>query len=371
MRVGVPKETRPGETRVALVPDAVAKLKRADIEVSIERGAGAASGFPDEDYTDKGAELVDAAAALACDIVAAVRAPAPETLKEGGMLVCMPDPLTEPETIKALSERGVTCFALELMPRISRAQAMDVLSSMANVAGYKAVLLAAVRLPKLFPLMMTAAGTVRPARVFVLGAGVAGLQAIATARRLGAVVEAFDIRSDTKEQVESLGARFLEIDVGAGDAQDAGGYAKELTEEQKAKQAELMAKALQASDVIITTAQVPGRKAPRLVSADVVKGMRRGSVIVDMAADSGGNCELSKAGEEVVEQGVTIVGFSNLPGSVAGSSSQLYSNNVISFLTQLVQEGEVKLDLEDEVLRGPLACHKGEIMNDRIREALS
>jgi NAD(P) transhydrogenase subunit alpha len=257
------------------------------------------------------------------------------------------------------------------MPRISRAQSMDVLSSMANVAGYKAVLLAAVELPKMFPLMMTAAGTVRPAKVFVLGAGVAGLQAIATARRLGAVVEAYDIRSDTREQVESLGARFVEFDLGTGDMQDERGYAKELTDDQKQRQSVLMAAQIQSADVVITTAQVPGRRAPLLIPADVVGGMKPGSVIVDMAAESGGNCALSRAGEVVVEHGVKIIGPRNLPGSVCATTSQLYASNLVAFLGALLKEGQVALDLEDEVLRAPLVCHQGEVTNERVQEALA
>jgi len=371
MRLGIPKETRPGETRVAIVPDSLSKLARQGLEVVVERGAGEASGFPDAQYEEKGGKPADAGEVFAAPLVAAIHAPAPERLASGTVLVCTADPLGNPKGVADLAAAGVTCFALELMPRISRAQSMDVQSSMANVAGYKAALLAAARLPRLFPLMMTAAGTVRPARVFVLGAGVAGLQAIATARRLGAVVEAYDIRPDTKEEVESLGAKFVQFDLGAEDVQDEGGYARELTAEQKAKQARLMAEVIQSADAVITTAQVPGRKAPLLVPADVVRGMKPGSVIVDMAADSGGNCELSRPGEEVLEGGVLILGPSNLPGSVAHSSSQLFANNVVNFLSHLVKDGAVAIDLEDEVLAGPLVCHKGEVTNERVREALS
>jgi len=341
------------------------------LEVVVERGAGEASGYTDAAYEAKGAKLADGDTVLGCELVLAVHPPAPDRLQKSTVLVCTPDPLSSPETVRKLADRGLTCFAMELMPRISRAQSMDVLSSMANIAGYKAVLLAAARSPKLFPLMMTAAGTVRPARVFILGAGVAGLQAIATARRLGAVVQANDIRSDTKEQVESLGARFVEFDLGTGDMQDAGGYAKELTDEQKALQAKLMAEVIQASDVVITTAQVPGRKAPLLIPADVVEGMKPGSVIIDMAAGSGGNCALSEPGQEVVKHGVIIIGPDNLPGSVAQSSSLLYANNLVAFLNELLDEGALKIDLENEVIRGPLVCQAGEITNDRIKEALA
>ncbi|MCP3920674.1 MAG: Re/Si-specific NAD(P)(+) transhydrogenase subunit alpha [bacterium] len=368
MRLGIPKETRSGEDRVACVPAVLKKLQRAGLDVVVERGAGERSGYSDEAYTKHGATIAESV--FDCDIIAAVNRPAAESLPKGATLVCMADPLGDAQGVAELASKGVTCFALELMPRISRAQAMDVLSSMANVAGYKAVLLAAVQLPKLFPLMMTAAGTVRPAKVFVLGAGVAGLQAIATARRLGAIVEAYDIRADTKEQVESLGAKFVEFDLGTGDMQDEGGYAKELTDEQKARQAELMAAQIQSADAVITTAQVPGRRAPLLIPAEVVAGMKSGSVIVDMAAESGGNCALSKAGEDVVAHGVTILGPKNLPASVAQSTSQLYANNVTSFLGHAVQEGKLNMDLEDEVIRGPLVCHAGEVTNDRVKESL-
>jgi NAD(P) transhydrogenase subunit alpha len=280
------------------------------------------------------------------------------------------NPLGEPAGVAAFAERGVTGIALELVPRISRAQAMDVLSSMANVAGYKAVLMAATASPKLFPLMMTAAGTVRPAKVFILGAGVAGLQAIATARRLGAVVEAYDIRSDTKEQVESLGARFVEFDLGVGDQQDAGGYARELTDEQKALQARLMAEVIQAADAVITTAQVPGRRAPRLITEEVVEGMKPGAVVVDMAADSGGNCAYSKPGEEVVVNGVTILGPSNLPASVGSTTSQLFAQNLVALLGLIVEEGALTIDLEDEILAGAVVCKDGTIVHPRVQEAL-
>ncbi|TDJ66964.1 MAG: Re/Si-specific NAD(P)(+) transhydrogenase subunit alpha [Planctomycetota bacterium] len=372
MRVGIPKETATGETRVAAVPDSITKLGRiwrTGLEVVIERGAGAASGFLDEQYEAKGAMLVDRSEALAAPLVLAVNPPDPAELAEGTTLVCMADPLREPARIQALAERRLTCFSLELLPRISRAQSMDVLSSMANVAGYKAVLLAAARAPKLFPLMMTAAGTVRPAKVFVLGVGVAGLQAIATAKRLGAMVEAYDLRPETKEQVESLGARFIEFDLGV--EQEAGAvYAKELTEDQKQLQASLMAKVIQAADIVITTAQVPGRRAPMLIPADVVAGMKPGSVIVDMAADSGGNCALSEPGREVIEHGVIVIGPANLPASVANTTSQLYANNLVAYLGALVKEGEIAIDLEDEVVREPMVCRGGEVTNERVKEAL-
>ena len=368
MKIGVLKETREGETRVALVPDAVPKLLKLGVEILVEPGAGVASGFLDDAYEAKGAQV--SAEAGSAEVVLAVQAPEPGRLSAGQVLASTMDPLGNPAGVQALAEAGITGIALELVPRISRAQAMDVLSSMANVAGYKAVLMAAAASPKLFPLMMTAAGTVRPAKVFILGAGVAGLQAIATARRLGAVVEAYDIRSDTKEQVESLGAKFVEFDLGVGDQQDSGGYAKELTDEQKALQAKLMAEVIQAADAVITTAQVPGRRAPRLIPEDVVEGMKPGAVVVDMAADSGGNCAYSKPGEEVVVNGVTILGPSNLPASVGSTTSQLFAQNLVALLGLIVEDGALSIDLQDEILAGAVVTKDGAVVHPRIQEAL-
>ena len=368
MKIGVLKETREGETRVALVPDAVPKLLKLGVEVLVEPGAGVASGFLDDAYEAKGAQV--SAEAGSAEVVLAVQAPEPGRLSACQVLASTMDPLGNPAGVQALAEAGITGIALELVPRISRAQAMDVLSSMANVAGYKAVLMAATASPKLFPLMMTAAGTVRPAKVFILGAGVAGLQAIATARRLGAVVEAYDIRSDTKEQVESLGAKFVEFDLGVGDQQDSGGYAKELTDEQKALQAKLMAEVIQAADAVITTAQVPGRRAPRLIPEDVVEGMKPGAVVVDMAADSGGNCAYSKPGEEVVVNGVTILGPSNLPASVGSTTSQLFAQNLVALLGLIVEDGALSIDLEDEILAGAVVTKDGAVVHPRVQEAL-
>jgi NAD(P) transhydrogenase subunit alpha len=372
MKAGIPKETHAEESRVAIVPDSVPKLAKLGLEVVVERGAGIASGFADTAYEQKGAKLGSAEEALACPLVLALHVPGGDGahLARGTLLACLADPLGEPERVRNMAGNGLSCIALELIPRISRAQAMDVLSSMANVAGYKAVLLAATRSPKLFPMMMTAAGTIRPAKVFVLGVGVAGLQAIATARRLGAVVEAFDIRPETREQVESLGARFVALDLGTENAQTAGGYARELTEDEKKKQSDLMADHVRAADVVVTTAQVPGRKAPRLIHADVVRGMKPGAVIVDMAAESGGNCELTVAGEEVDEGGVIVLGPRNLPGTVAASTSMLYSNNLTSLLGLLVKEGELVLDREDEIIAGALVCHDGEVTSARVKELL-
>ena len=370
MRVGIPAETTVGETRVAAVPDMVARLCKLGLEVRIARGAGEKSGYTDAAYEEKGATLVDGDQVFDAELVLAVHAPPVEKLKKGTVLLALLNPLGAPEGVRKLAEAGVTAFALELVPRISRAQAMDVLSSMANVAGYKAVILAAARSPKLFPLMMTAAGTVRPARVFVLGAGVAGLQAIATARRLGAVVEAYDIRADTKEQVESLGAKFVEFDLGIEDMQDERGYARELTDEQKALQAKLMAEKIQESDAVITTANVPGRRAPLLITADVVEGMKPGSVVVDMAAESGGNCAATVPGEEVEVSGTIVLGPLNLPASVGQTTSQLYATNLLNFVRELVEDGALKLDPEDEIQVGSLVCQGGEIVNDRVKESL-
>jgi NAD(P) transhydrogenase subunit alpha len=370
MHVGIPKEIRPGEARVGIVPESFGRLQKLGLEARVERGAGEARGIPDAAYAAKGASLVSRAEALACEIVVSVNVPEDTPLAKGALLVCMADPLGAPQTVERLARQGVSCIALELMPRISRAQAMDVLSSQANVAGYKAMLLAAARSTRLFPLLMTAAGKVRPAKVFVLGAGVAGLQAIATAKRLGAMVEAFDIRTECKQEVESLGARFVDLKV-AQDGRAEGGYARELTAEEKARQAELMASHVQAADVVVTTAAVPGRRAPRLIPADVVRGMKAGSVIVDMAAESGGNCELSKPGEEVLVNGVAILGPRNLPSSAAQSASLLYSNNAVSFLALVVREQKLVLDLADEVVRAPLVCHGGQVTSERVKELLT
>jgi len=356
MRVGVPKEREP-ERRVALVPDSVAKLVSAGFAVEVERGAGLESSLPDEAYSEAGATLVDDA--LGAEAVVKVRAPSADEvarLREGTVLIAFLQPLTDRQGIDALAARGVVGFAMESIPRISRAQAMDALSSQANVGGYKAVLLAADRLPRFFPMLMTAAGTIAPAKVLVLGAGVAGLQAIATARRLGAVVSGFDVRPVVKEQVESLGATFL--DLGVHGEETAGGYAAELTEEQQRQQQEALEARLPDFDVVVTTALVPGRPAPRLIPAAAVAAMRPGSVIVDLAAEAGGNCELTVPGEEVVRDGVTIVGFTDLPSQMAYHASQLYSRNVFALLTHLAPDGTLALDFEDEITAGACVTRK-------------
>ena len=356
MRVAVPKETRAGERRVALVPDSVGRLAARGFTVAIERGAGEAAGFEDGQYAAAGADLVARGDLLAAaDAVVRVAAPSAEevaTLATGTVLVGFLSPLSDAAGVERLAERGVVAFAMESVPRITRAQSMDALSSQSTVAGYKAAVLAADRLPRLFPLLMTAAGTVAPAKALVLGAGVAGLQAIATARRLGAVVSGFDVRPVVREQVESLGAAFL--DLGVTGAETEGGYAAELTPEQQAQQQTALEERIPEFDVVITTALVPGRPAPKLIPASAVAAMRRGSVIVDLAAETGGNCELTEPGEEVEREGVTIVGFTDLASRMPYHASQLYSRNVAALLEHLAPGGELTLDFADEITSG--AC---------------
>ena len=359
MRVAVPRETAPGERRVALVPEVVSRLSAGSFTIAIEHEAGAAAGFPDEAYESAGAEVVDGAALLAgAEAVVRVIPPSADeaaALAAGTVLIGFLAPLTDTEGIARLQSRGVVAFAMESIPRITRAQSMDALSSQATVAGYKSVLLAADRSPKMFPLLMTAAGTVAPAKVLVLGAGVAGLQAIATARRLGAVVSSFDVRPAVKEQVESLGASFLELGVRAEET--AGGYATELTPEQQAQQQAELEQRIPEFDVVITTALIPGRPAPKLIPASAVSSMRSGSVVVDLAAETGGNCELTVPGEEVVREGVTIVGFTNLASLVPSDASRLYARNVSALLQHLAPAGELALDFSDEITAG--ACVAG------------
>jgi len=380
MIVGVPKETFPGERRVAIVPSVVSMLTKLGLEVHVEAGAGREACALDSAYTAAGAKIEASRDQLfqSADIIAMVRAYGanPEVggddlprLRKGQVIVGTFEPLTAQREAIAVAASGATLFAMELVPRITRAQSMDVLSSMATVAGYKAVLLAADRLAKMFPMMMTAAGTITPARVFIIGAGVAGLQAIASARRLGAVVEAYDVRPAVKEQVESLGGKFVEMELDA-DAEDKGGYAKELDEEFYRKQRELMTKVVAQCDVVITTAAIPGKKAPILITADMVKGMRPGSLIVDLAAERGGNCELTKAGEDVVTAGgVIILGPENLAAALPVDASQMYSRNLTSFLKLIVKDGELNLDLEDEVIREMLVCRDGSVVHPRLKAA--
>ena len=381
MIVGIPRETYPGERRTALVPTSVTPLAKAGLEVLLEGGAGLEAGYPDTAYLDKGARTAASRAELfgQADVIVQVRgygtnpeegAADLELLRQDQVLIATFDPLGSPDAVKAVAARGVTLFALELMPRISRAQSMDVLSSMATVAGYKGVLLAAERLPKMFPMMMTAAGTVTPARVFVVGVGVAGLQAISSARRLGAIVQAYDIRPAVKEQVESVGAKFVEMELETLDAEGEGGYAKALGEDFYRRQRELMSRVVAESDVVITTAAVPGKKAPLLITSEMVAGMAPGSVIVDLAAERGGNCELTRPDEVVVENGVTILGPANLPATVPYHASQMFAKNVSTFLLHLIKDGRLEIDTEDEITRETMVAHRGEVTHAGVREAL-
>lgn len=373
MIVGVPQEKLPGERRVALVPDLIPKLKKAGLEVVVEPGAGAAAGYPDQAYQDAGARLAPDALAQA-DILLKVQPPTAEEIdqiREGGILIGLLQPYSALSQIQGVASRRITAFAMELMPRISRAQSMDALSAMSTVAGYKAVLIAANHLPKFFPLLMTAAGTVSPARVFIIGAGVAGLQAIGTAKRLGAVVEAYDTRPVVKEQVESLGAKFVEIALETKDAEAKTGYAKAQSEEFYDKQRRMMLQYLAAADVVIPTALIPGKRAPVLITEEMVQAMRPGSVIVDLAAEQGGNCALTEPGREVVKHGVTISGPINLASTMPFHSSQMYARTVTNFLSHLVKDGRVHLDLTDELTRGPLVTHEGQIVHEAVKAALS
>jgi H+-translocating NAD(P) transhydrogenase subunit alpha len=369
MNVSVPKETAAGERRVALVPDVVARLVKSEVDVVVEADAGAGAHQPDSAYEAAGAAIGDG---FSGDVVAKVAPPSSEEigrLRRGGVLVGFLQPLTAADTVRALADAGVTSFAMEAIPRITRAQSMDALSSQATVTGYLSALIAAEELPRFFPMLTTAAGTVRPAKVLVLGAGVAGLQAIATARRLGAAVQAFDVRSAVKEQIESLGARFLELDMGLEDAEAAGGYARALTEEEQQRQRELLAEAIGQMDAVISTAAVPGRPAPLLVTEQAVRNMSPGSVIVDLAAESGGNCELTEPGETVVREDVTIVGPLGLASRMADHASSLYARNVQSLLALMVKEGELVLDFDDEVIAGACITRDGQIVHEGARAA--
>jgi H+-translocating NAD(P) transhydrogenase subunit alpha len=376
MKVGVPKETWPGETRVAVVPAAVAGLLKAGLEVAVEQDAGTAAGFTDEAYRAQGAALVSRSDVFrTSDILLRVRATPgePALLRPGQTVIGFADPLGAPEGVRAVAATGATLLSMELMPRITRAQSMDALSSMATVAGYKAVLLAATTLPRMFPMLMTAAGTVSPARVFIMGAGVAGLQAISTARRLGAKVEAYDVRPAVKEQVQSLGARFVELPLESGDAEDKGGYAKAQDEAFYKRQREMMLKVVAQSDVVITTALIPGKPAPILLTTEMVEAMAPGSVIVDLAAERGGNCELTRPDEIVVHRGVTILGPSNPPSLVPYHASQMYSKNITTFLTHLLgkdgaQQAALPINLDDEITRETLLTRDGEVVHPRVRE---
>ena len=375
MRVGIPKETWPGETRVAVIPAAVPGLLKAGLEVVVEAGAGTAAGFPDEMYRTQGATLLTRSELFkSSDIVLQVRATPAElsSLRSGQTVIGFADPLGAPQVIRDLAPTGATLFSMELMPRITRAQSMDALSSMATIAGYKSVLLAAGALPRMFPMLMTAAGTISPARVFIMGAGVAGLQAISTARRLGAKVEAYDVRPAVKEQVQSLGAKFVELPLESADAEDKGGYAKAQDEAFYKRQREMMLKVVAASDVVITTALIPGKPAPILLTTEMVDAMAPGSVVVDLAAERGGNCELTKPDEVVTHRGVTILGPSNPATLVPYHASQMYSKNITTFLAHLLgKDGAAQTTLpinaDDEITRETLLTRGGEVVHARLR----
>ncbi len=381
MLLGVPKETYPGETRVALVPADVPALVKAGLKVSVEAGAGTVAGYPDAEYVAKGAEIVTERRKLFAEatVLARVRAAGTELengqadlalMHKGQYLIAMVDPLGAPAALAHLAEHGISTFAMELIPRISRAQSMDALSSMATISGYKAVLLAASTLPRIFPMLMTAAGTIAAARVFVIGVGVAGLQALASAKRLGAITEAYDVRPAVKDQVESVGARFVELPLETAAAEDKGGYAKAQGEDFYRRQQELMAAVVARNDVVITTAAIPGKRSPILVTAAMVQGMKPGAVIVDLAAERGGNCELTRANEIVQVGGVTILGPTNLPATAPGHASQLYSRNILNLLRLMLKDGQLVLDLEDEIVRETLTTHNGEVTHPRVRELI-
>ena len=381
MIIGVPKETAPCEKRVALIPAVIPSLQKGGMEVHIESGAGVESGYPDAAYTEKGGTIVASRRQVFehARILVQVRTLGanPEQgiadlsmMQRDQVIVGIAEALSNPQAIQELKTQHVRAFAMELMPRITRAQSMDVLSSMGTVSGYKAVLMAANALPKMLPMLMTAAGTVTPAKVFIIGAGVSGLQAISMARRLGAAVEAYDVRPAVKEQVLSLGAKFVDLPLDAGDAQDKGGYAKAQDEEFYRRQRDLLTKVLTSSDVVITTAAVPGKKAPILITADMVAGMSPGSVIVDLAAERGGNCELTRLNQTVVEHGVTIIGPENPASLVPYHASQMYSKNIATFLLHLVKKGEITLDMEDEITKETLLTRDGEIVHPHVRTLL-
>ena len=371
MKIGVPRETGAGEKRVSVVPESIPKLG----EVAVESEAGSLAGFDDSAYLAAGAKIAPDAQAIysGSDLVVKIAPPSSNEValfREGSTLISYLYPMNNVETVKLLAKKGVTAFALDLMPRISRAQSMDTLSSQANLAGYKAVLIAADSLPKIFPLMMTAAGTIAPAKIFVVGAGVSGLQAIATARRLGALVEAYDVRPAVKEQVESLGAKFVELPVQAAEAQTAGGYAKAQSEEFYRKQTDLLAQRLAGVDVVISTALVPGKRAPVLISEDAVKGMRPGSVIVDLAAEQGGNCALTEPGKSVVKHRVLIHGPLNVPSSVAPQASLLFSRNVTAYFLAITKNGVLTVDTSNELIKGPMVLMKGEVVYEPLKSII-
>ena len=377
MVVGVPRENRAGETRVALTPTALPQLTKAGFDVVIESGAGALAGYPDAAFTDRGARIGTRDDAFAADVLVQVNVMDGDAsnaelskLRQGQVVIGAVAPFARPELVKAIAGTGATLFALELVPRSTRAQSMDILSSQAAVAGYKAVLIGASELPKMFPLLTTAAGTIAPAKVFIVGAGVAGLAAIATSRRMGSLVEAYDVRPAAREEVESLGARFVELPLETGQEEGSGGYAKQLSEETIKKQQELMAKTVAASDVVITTAQVQGSTAPVIITTEMIKGMAPGSVIVDLAAEQGGNCEPTVAGEIVDVDGVKVIGVVNLPGEIPVHASQLFGKNVANFLGLMVVGGKLDTGVDDDVIKESVVASGGDVVNNRVREAL-
>jgi H+-translocating NAD(P) transhydrogenase subunit alpha len=380
LTVGVPKEPSQGEHRVAVVPADVRALKKSGYDVVVEAGAGAAAGFPDAQYTERGAHIAaDRSGLDAANVIVHVRACAadpqqpneiPQRMRENQILIAICDPMWDPAPMAVLAERKVTTFALELLPRITRAQSMDVLSSMATIAGYKGVLLAAVASPQMFPMMMTAAGTLNPAKVFVVGAGVAGLQAISTARRLGAVVSAYDVRPAAREQILSVGGKPVDFGLDSRTAEGQGGYARAMDEDFYRRQREAMAKVIAVSDVVITTASIPGQKAPVLISKEMVAGMAPGSVLVDLAAERGGNCEITRSGETIDVGGVTVIGPVNLASTVAHHASQMFSRNVAAFLVHLRQSGLPEINLTDEIVRETIVTRRGEVVHPKVRDRL-
>jgi NAD(P) transhydrogenase subunit alpha len=378
--VGIVSESLPGERRVAMTPGALSVLKKSNVELLMESGAGVPAGMPDAEYAEKGVRIARREDVFAsCEVILQVRSLGANLqagradlahLRRGQAVIGFGEPLTSIDAARDLAERGVSFLSMELMPRITRAQSMDALSSMATIAGYKAALMAADSLPRMFPMLMTAAGTVAPARVLVLGAGVAGLQAIATARRLGAVVSGYDIRAAVREQIESIGARFVVLDVGEASAEDKGGYAKAMSEDFYRRQREAMANVVAEQNVVITTAAVPGKRAPILITREMVQRMPPGSVIVDIAAERGGNCELTRPGEVVEERGVQIYGPVNLPSTIPYHASQMYARNIATFLKYLIKDGTFTLNQEDEIVRETLVTHAGEVVHARVREAM-
>lgn len=370
MLVGIPAETAQNERRIAATPETVKKMTGKGLSVSVLSGAGTASGLSDSEFEAAGAQIVSDASSLLsqADVILAVQGPELSSVKAGALLISFFQPLTQHDYVKQLAQKKISALSMEMIPRIARAQKLDALSSQANVAGYKAVMMAADTYGKMFPMLMTAAGTVFPAKVLVIGAGVAGLQAIATAYRLGGVVEAYDTRPAVREQVESLGGKFLQIELSAGETETKGGYAKELSQEDQRKLKEMLAQHIKQSDVVISTAAIPGKPSPKIIEAEMVRQMKPGSVIVDLAAEGGGNCVLTKPGEVIEENGVTVIGRLNVPSLMAAQSSQLYARNVAELLFEILKEGKIELNAEDEVVKGALVTHQGEVVHDAVKE---